>query len=59
MLDQAKLGPEPLDPEFTLDVFRERIARRQKMPLKPVLLDQTVVGGIGNIYADEIIFEAV
>jgi formamidopyrimidine-DNA glycosylase len=58
LLDQAKLGPEPLDPEFTLDAFRERIARRQKMPLKPILLDQTVVGGIGNIYADEIIFES-
>lgn len=58
LLDQAKLGPEPLDPDFTLDAFRERIARRQKMPLKPVLLDQKVVGGIGNIYADEIIFES-
>ena len=58
LLDQARLGPEPLDADFTLDAFRERIARRQKMPLKPVLLDQTVVGGIGNIYADEIIFES-
>ena len=58
LLDQAKLGPEPLDPDFTLDAFRDRIARRQKMPLKPVLLDQKVVGGIGNIYADEIIFES-
>jgi formamidopyrimidine-DNA glycosylase len=59
LLDQAKLGPEPLDPAFTLDAFKERIARRQKMPLKPVLLDQKVVGGIGNIYADEIIFESL
>jgi formamidopyrimidine-DNA glycosylase len=59
LLDQAKLGPEPLDPSFTLDAFKERIARRQKMPLKPVLLDQKVVGGIGNIYADEIIFESL
>jgi formamidopyrimidine-DNA glycosylase len=58
LLDQAKLGPEPLDPGFTVDVFRERIVRRQRMPLKPVLLDQKVVGGIGNIYADEIIFES-
>ena len=58
LLDQAKLGPEPLDPAFTLEAFRERIARRQKMPLKPILLDQKVVGGIGNIYADEIIFES-
>ena len=58
LLDQAKLGPEPLDPDFTLDAFRQQIARRQKMPLKPVLLDQKVVSGIGNIYADEIIFES-
>jgi formamidopyrimidine-DNA glycosylase len=56
LLDSAKLGPEPLDDNFTLDVLRERLARRQKMPLKPVLLDQHVVAGIGNIYADEIIF---
>ena len=58
LLDAAKLGPEPLDPAFTLDTFREQLARRQKMPLKPILLDQKVVGGIGNIYADEIIFES-
>jgi len=58
LLDQAKLGPEPLDPAFTVDVLRERLARRHRMPLKPVLLDQHVVGGIGNIYADEIIFES-
>jgi formamidopyrimidine-DNA glycosylase len=58
LLEQAKLGPEPLDPEFTLDVLRERLARRHKMPLKPILLDQKVVSGIGNIYADEIIFES-
>ncbi|MFN8632570.1 MAG: DNA-formamidopyrimidine glycosylase [Chloroflexota bacterium] len=58
LLDQAKLGPEPLDDGFTLDALRERLARRQKMPLKPVLLDQGVVSGIGNIYADETIFEA-
>ena len=45
LLDQAKLGPEPLDPEFTVDVLRERLTRRQKMPLKPILLDQKVVGG--------------
>jgi formamidopyrimidine-DNA glycosylase len=58
LLGQAKLGPEPLDPGFTLDVLRERLARRRRMPLKPALLDQQVVGGIGNIYADEIIFES-
>jgi formamidopyrimidine-DNA glycosylase len=58
LLDQAKLGPEPLDPAFTEAVLRDRLARRVKMPLKPLLLDQHVVGGVGNIYADEIIFES-
>ena len=58
LLDAAKLGPEPLDSSFTLDVLKERLARRQRMPLKPVLLDQGIVSGIGNIYADEIIFES-
>jgi formamidopyrimidine-DNA glycosylase len=58
LIEQAKLGPEPLDPSFTVDVLRERLARRQKMPLKPLLLDQHVIAGIGNIYADEIIFES-
>lgn len=56
LLDQAKLGPEPLDPAFTVEVLRARIARRGKMPLKPLLLDQRVIGGVGNIYADEIIY---
>jgi formamidopyrimidine-DNA glycosylase len=58
LLEQAKLGPEPLDPTFTPLVLRERLARRPKMPLKPLLLDQHVIAGIGNIYADEIIFES-
>jgi formamidopyrimidine-DNA glycosylase len=46
------LGPEPLDESFTLDVFRERIGGRSGT-LKPLLLNQTFVAGIGNIYADE------
>jgi formamidopyrimidine-DNA glycosylase len=46
------LGPEPLDPAFTLDVFRQRIAVRSGL-LKPLLLNQAFVAGIGNIYADE------
>jgi formamidopyrimidine-DNA glycosylase len=58
LLDKAKLGPEPLDPAFTEAMLRERVAKRGKMPLKPLLLDQHVIGGVGNIYADEIIFES-
>lgn len=51
------LGPEPLDKDFTLAQLKERLAGK-KRKLKPLLLDQTFVAGIGNIYADEILFDA-
>lgn len=54
---EAKLGPEPLGDGFTVAVLRERIGRR-KTKLKPLLLDQSFVAGIGNIYADEALFAA-
>lgn len=53
----GKLGPEPLDPAFTPDVLAKQLERRS-MRLKPLLLDQTFVAGIGNIYADEALFYA-
>lgn len=53
-----KLGPEPLQSEFTFKVFEERIMRRKKSRIKAVLLDQTVIAGIGNIYADESLWGA-
>ena len=48
----AAIGPEPLDDDFTLRAFRRRL-RRRKGRLKPLLLDQSFVAGVGNIYADE------
>ncbi len=51
----ARLGPEPLEPSFTLELLKERIGRR-RAPIKPVLLEQGAIAGIGNIYADEILF---
>jgi len=48
-----KVGPEPLEPEFTDTVFLKRIARRKGTTIKAAILDQTVLAGIGNIYADE------
>lgn len=48
-----KLGPEPLEDAFTSDIFIERINRRQNSPIKAVILDQAVLAGVGNIYADE------
>lgn len=53
-----KVGPEPLSAEFTADDFMLRLNRRAKSGIKAVLLDQTVVAGIGNIYADESLWAA-
>ncbi len=54
---EAKLGPEPLEDAFTVAVLEQRIAGR-KTKMKPLLLDQSFVAGIGNIYADEALFAA-
>lgn len=53
-----KVGPEPLDADFTTKQFRERFARRGKTNIKAALLDQSVVAGVGNIYADESLWGA-
>ena len=50
-----KLGPEPLSEEFTLETFAIALAHR-KRPIKTALLDQAIVAGVGNIYADEALF---
>ncbi len=55
-LDRS-LGPEPLEPEFTPALFREMVRRRASR-LKPLLLDQTFLAGLGNIYVDEALYEA-
>lgn len=52
----TKLGPEPLENEFTEKLFINNVLRRKNSNIKAVLLDQTVVSGIGNIYADEVLF---
>lgn len=53
-----KVGPEPLKDTFTADEFAARFARRAKTSIKAALLDQTVIAGIGNIYADESLWGA-
>jgi len=53
-----KVGPEPLDADFTAEEFAERFKRRAKTSIKAALLDQTVVAGVGNIYADESLWGA-
>lgn len=52
-----KMGPEPLGKGFSADVLRERLAGR-KGPIKPLLLDQTIIAGLGNIYASEALHRA-
>ncbi len=52
------VGPEPLNDEFTSKVFIERIKKRANTTIKAALLDQTVLAGIGNIYADESLWGA-
>ena len=53
-----KVGPEPLSEDFTAAEFTSRIRRRANTNIKAALLDQTVVAGIGNIYADESLWGA-
>ncbi len=53
-----KVGPEPLEASFTEAVFRAQLARRKNSTIKAALLDQTVVAGVGNIYADESLWAA-
>jgi formamidopyrimidine-DNA glycosylase len=53
----AALGPEPLEDDFTLEVFQQRLQGRSKI-IKALLLDQSFVAGVGNIYADEALFRA-
>lgn len=53
-----KVGPEPLTEEFTSQQFADRFARRAKTSIKAAILDQSVVAGVGNIYADESLWGA-
>lgn len=53
-----KVGPEPLEDDFTPKQFADRFARRPRTSIKAALLDQTVIAGVGNIYADEALWGA-
>lgn len=53
-----KVGPEPLDKKFTLEKLKERLFKKPTGKTKTVLMDQTVLAGIGNIYSDEILWRA-
>lgn len=53
-----RVGPEPLAANFSAEAFIERLMRRKNSGIKAVLLDQTVIAGVGNIYADESLWGA-
>ncbi|MDD5145411.1 MAG: DNA-formamidopyrimidine glycosylase [Candidatus Pacebacteria bacterium] len=56
-LEELKnLGPEPLDSNFTFEKFKSVLPKKGK--IKQVLMDQNIIAGIGNIYSDEILWEA-
>lgn len=57
-LKNQHYGPDPMDRKFTFGVFEELLKRHAKKKIKPTLMDQTVIAGVGNIYADEACFAA-
>jgi formamidopyrimidine-DNA glycosylase len=57
-LKKEKFGPEPLDKDFTLEKFKELLKKKPKSPIKPLLMDQTFIAGVGNVYAQEACFYA-
>ncbi|MDQ3158633.1 MAG: DNA-formamidopyrimidine glycosylase [bacterium] len=53
-----KLGPEPLESGFTYEIFDTNLNKRPNTSIKAAILDQTVLAGVGNIYADESLWHA-
>lgn len=54
-----RVGPEPLSPDFSTEQFASRFSRRPNTTIKAALLDQSVIAGVGNIYADEALWGAL
>lgn len=52
------LGPEPLERSFTFKKFKEVLGKKRRGKIKQILMDQKIIVGIGNIYSDEILWEA-
>ncbi len=52
------IGPDPLDKNFTLKILKERLSGKKNGKIKTVLMDQSILAGIGNIYSDEILWHA-
>lgn len=54
----GKLGPEPLEKDFTWEVLKQNLLGHKSLPVKAALMDQAVVAGVGNIYSNEACFLA-
>ncbi|MDD2822515.1 MAG: bifunctional DNA-formamidopyrimidine glycosylase/DNA-(apurinic or apyrimidinic site) lyase [Candidatus Daviesbacteria bacterium] len=58
LLAIKSLGPEPLEKDFNWEILKSKLLHHKSQPIKIALMDQTVVSGIGNIYASEALFDA-
>lgn len=56
--EMRHLGPEPLEENFIFSLFESQLMKRKTTPIKQVLMDQTLIAGVGNIYSDEILWRA-
>lgn len=56
--EKGKYGVEPFERQYTLDFFKGALKKYPKRKIKQLLLDQTLIAGVGNIYADESLFAA-
>ena len=54
----GNLGPEPFEKSFTWEILKQNLLRHKSMPVKVALMDQSIVSGVGNIYANEVCFNA-
>jgi len=58
LAELKKLGPEPLEKNFSLEDFKTRLSKKPTGKIKTTLMDQEIIAGIGNIYSDEILWVA-
>lgn len=56
--EMTEFGPEPLEETFTLEEFKKRLTKYPNQKIKPLLMDQKFIAGIGNIYSDEALWLA-
>lgn len=58
ILSVEKFGPEPLEKSFTVEKFKNAVNKRPNALIKPLLMDQIIIAGVGNVYSQEACFYA-